>query len=182
MDLVRPFSLSAALLLVLSPPARAADPAPSQGPSPSAQEAALAFERLRGLVGEWQGETPSGEKVAVTYRLASGGSVVMEDLFPGTPHEMVTMYHLDGDALVLTHYCAMGNQPRMRLAEATPKDLRFEFTGGTNLRPEKDGHIHSALLRFLDPTHLQAEWTVYRDGKPVGANRYTIARATAAAK
>jgi len=92
---------------------------------------------------------------------------------------MVTMYHLDGDALVLTHYCAMGNQPRMRLAEATPSDLRFEFAGGTNLDPGRDGHIHAAHFHFLDPAHLEAEWTVYRAGKAVGANRYAIARSPA---
>jgi len=81
----------------------------------------------------------------VTYRLASGGSVVEETLFPGTPHEMISMYHVVDGELVLTHYCAMANQPRMRLDRkaSAPERLVFAFDGGTNFDPAKDTHGHS---------------------------------------
>lgn len=104
----------------------------------------------------------------------------MEDLFPGTSHEMITMYHLDGDALVLTHYCAMGNQPRMRLSSATPGELRFDFAGGSNMNADKDTHVHAGFIKFLGQNRLQAEWAVYRDGKQVGANSFTLERRAAA--
>ena len=54
------------------------------------------------------------DQVVSTYRVTAAGSAVMEVLFPGTDHEMVTVYHQDGDDLILTHYCAAGNQPRMK--------------------------------------------------------------------
>ncbi len=81
----------------------------------TAQEA---FAMLKGLAGEWQGKAMDKEKgpeVSVTYRVTANGSVVLETLFPGSAHEMLTLYHLDNGKLVLTHYCAMGNQPRMEL-------------------------------------------------------------------
>jgi hypothetical protein len=167
--------------LLLAPSGRAADSA-TLAPRGAAGrlDGREAFARLKALAGQWEQSTQSGDKVVVTYRLASGGSVVMEDLFPGTEHEMITMYHLDGDALVLTHYCAFGNQPRMRLSSATPTELFFEFAGGTNLDAEKDAHVHSGFIRVVDPTHLEAEWAVYRDGKQVGANRFSLVRRSAA--
>ena len=73
---------------------------------------------------------------------------MQETLFPGTPNEMISMYHLADGQLVMTHYCAMGNQPRMKLdAQAsTPDKLVFAFDGGTNFDPAKDGHVHSGSL------------------------------------
>jgi hypothetical protein len=158
--------LAVALLAAL--PAGAAEP-------PAATRAA--FDRLKALDGAWEGEA-KGAPVEVTYRLASNGSVVFEDLFPGTSHEMISMYHLDGANLVMTHYCAMGNQPRMRLsAEGSSADeLRFDFAGGTNLNPETDTHVHSGRIRFLAPDKIEAEWAVYQGTKQVGSNKFVLSR------
>jgi hypothetical protein len=145
-----------------------------------------AFERLKALAGEWSGhvQKPDGPKATVQYRVASNGSVVMETLFPGTDHEMISMYHLDGQELVLTHYCAMANQPRMRLAPAASSgdELRFEFAGGTNLDVQKSTHVHDGRIAFKGADRLEAEWTVYNDGKPAGANKFFLTRAAAPAK
>ena len=107
----------------------------------------------------------------------SAGTAVMETLFPGTEHEMRSVYFMDGGDLVLTHYCAMGNQPRMRLSPAsTDRALVFEFAGGTNLDPAKDVHIHSGKIQLVGPDALEAEWTVWGGGKQTGANRFVLAR------
>ncbi len=140
---------------------------------------AAAFERLKALAGDWEGhvQQPDGPPGQVTWRVASGGSVVMETLFPGSEHEMISMYHLEGEQLVMTHYCAMANQPRMRLAPgSTAGELRFDFTGGANLDPATTPHVHSGSIRFPGADRLEAEWQVWSGGKPSGANRFYLRR------
>ena len=67
----------------------------------------------------------------------AGGSAVQETQFPGTPMEMVSVYHLDGADLVMTHYCVLGNQPRMKADPKSPADkIHFTFASGTKVAPE----------------------------------------------
>jgi hypothetical protein len=137
-----------------------------------------AFEKLRALNGEWRGTVQSkdGPPVTVTYRTTSNGNAVLEDLFPGTSHEMITIYHLDGDALVLTHYCALGNQPRMSLTNSDPGELVFDFAGGANVKPEVDAHMHSARISLRDPDHLESEWVVYQSGRRLDSKKFFLER------
>ncbi len=118
------------------------------------------FDRLRTLVGEWTASGPDGA-VRTVYRLASAGSVLVETIAPGTKDEMITLYHMDNGKLMLTHYCAAGNQPRMRLDEAasSPGVLAFTFLDGTNLAGPDAGHMHRVKLTFVDDDHVDAEWT-----------------------
>ena len=153
--------------------------------TPAKMDPKAAFERLKSLAGEWQGQAGHGDKsfpASVTYKLSSNGSVVMETLMPGTAHEMISMYHLDGGELVMTHYCAMANQPRMKLdtTASTKDELKFAFAGGTNLDPAKDSHIHAGTLKF-DGAALIADWTVWAGGKEQGHNVFNLKRASAAA-
>jgi hypothetical protein len=142
-----------------------------------------AFSRLKTLAGEWVGtvtEKDTGPAVKVVYSVTAGGSVVEERLFPGTSHEMVTMYHLDGDRLVLTHYCAIGNQPRMTLApESTSDALVFEFVSGTNFASPDTMHMHSGRLRLVDADTLEAAWDVYDKGAKIAENRLFLTRGRA---
>jgi hypothetical protein len=146
----------------------------SEGVSPKA-----AFDSLKALEGRWEGhiDTPDGPESAVEYRLTSGGTTVMEVLFPGTEHEMVTIYYLDGDELRAKHFCAMANQPEMRLdAKASSEnELRFTFSGGTNMDPAKDVHMHGGKLA-IQGDRLTSEWAVYTGGKEDGANRFYLSR------
>jgi hypothetical protein len=144
-------------------------------------DAKAAFEHLKSLAGTWQGPAGHGardQQATVVYRLASGGSVVQETLFPDTPHEMISMYHLADGQLVMTHYCAMGNQPRMRLdaGASGPDRLVFAFDGGSNLDPAKDAHVHSGVLEWKGDT-LRADWTVWSGGKATGQNSFELKRA-----
>jgi len=57
------------------------------------------FERIKSLEGKWEGTSIMHGKevpVSVIYKTTSGGSVVVETLFPDTPHEMVSVYFEDG--------------------------------------------------------------------------------------
>jgi hypothetical protein len=139
-------------------------------------DARSAFERFKSLSGTWQAATTTGTHT-ITYRVASAGSVVMETLFPHTPHEMVTMYHLDGDQLVATHYCAAGNQPRFRFDPATsaPDRYHLAFAGSSNMKPE-DGHIHEGTFQFLDSDHVNVEWVHWRGGSRESAIEFTMVR------
>ncbi len=130
-----------------------------------------AFESMKQLVGRWSGTAHTGEEsfpVTFSYRLASGGSALVEDMFEGTEHEMLTLYHLDGSDLRLTHYCAAGNQPSMVLvgaSEAPERILAFEFDHGTNMASPKEGHMHRARYTFLGPDHVLANWLYFEDGE-----------------
>jgi hypothetical protein len=74
-----------------------------------------AFEQFKQLAGEWVGasDKPGHEGGGAVFKVTSAGSAVEETMMPGTPYEMVNMIHPDGEDIVLTHYCAEGNQPEM---------------------------------------------------------------------
>ncbi len=136
----------------------------------AAQAAPSALDRLKALEGEWVGKAgpPSGEKIdaVATYRVTADGSAVMETLFPGTPHEMVTMFTMDRGTLVLTHYCTAHNQPHMKARKGGPaNELSFDFAGGANIDPAKDDFMHNLKLVFLDQDHIRGEWTSWSGGK-----------------
>jgi hypothetical protein len=141
-----------------------------------ADAAAVAFERLKGLEGEWSAVTPDGD-ATIVYRVAAAGSIVVEHLFPGTDHEMLTVYHRDGADLVATHYCSAGNQPRFKLEQpgGSPDRLHFAFNGGSNMAPG-DGHIHEGWLRFVDAEHVEAEWAFWKDGEPDHSASFAMTR------
>ena len=137
-----------------------------------------AFARLKSLAGEWEGTvmTPDGPPVRVRWEPTAGGSVMRETMFPGTGHEMVTMYHLDGGELVLTHYCMAGNQPRMKLATFTPDEVAFDFTGGSNLDPARDTHMHTGRLFFKGEDSLETDWKEYAKGEPTVSRKFFLTR------
>ena len=128
------------------------------------------FEALKKLAGDWVELGKDGkatDKVISSIRVTSAGSAIQETLFPGSDHEMVTMYHLDGDDLVLTHYCSLGNQPRLRAEPGTDVNkIVFKFVSSTNLKSRDDHHINGATLTLDGKDHFKAEWVSCKDGKP----------------
>ena len=137
------------------------------------------FERMKELAGVWEGTSNMsnpGEKVRVEYRLSSGGSSIVETLFPGTPHEMVTVYFDNEGLLTLTHYCALRNQPMMRLAKADAQNLTFLFAGGTNMDPGKDAYMGSLQITFVDANHIIHNWTLFGEGKEQETSTFDFLR------
>ena len=115
------------------------------------------------------------EEVASVIKVTAGGSAVHETLFPGQPHEMVSVYTAEGPNLVMTHYCMLGNQPQMK---AMPKEgdnkVVFEFVKATNLKSDKDMYMRSATFVFVDKDTLRTEWTHYKDGKDAGKGVFEL--------
>jgi len=109
-----------------------------------------AFERLKSLAGKRSPAmlTADGEKTTVDYRVTAGGTAVIETMFAGDPHEMVTVYTLDGDSINATHYCSGGNQPSMRLnkEKSNGNEVVFDFVSVTGKKT--DGHIKAVRFRF----------------------------------
>jgi hypothetical protein len=139
-------------------------------------DAAAALARLKGLAGRWEGTAAGQPGGVVEYRVTGGGNVVMETMFPGTEHEMVSMYHLEGGELVMTHYCTSGNHPRLKLTAADAGGLAFGYAGGS-LDPAKDVHVHAGRLGFAEDGVLEATWTFWKNGADNGAAAFVLKRA-----
>jgi hypothetical protein len=142
-------------------------------------DATAAWSRLKSLAGEWEADSSMG-KLRLSYELIAGGTALVERERGDNMPEMLTVYHLDGQRLVLTHYCMAGNQPRMEARTFNPStgDLRFEFLDATNLRSPSAGHMHSVAMKLIDDRHFSSEWRFYEDGKPAKteAAQYTRVR------
>jgi hypothetical protein len=140
--------------------------------------AQVSLNRFKKLAGEWvqaddQGK-PTGQIVSV-YKVTAAGSVVHETMFPGSDHEMVTVFHCDGPDFVVTHYCAAGNQPRLKAdPKSPPNRIDFKFVGGSNLDPAKDMHMHEGSITFVDDDHIEWSWVGYKDGKPADGHRIAL--------
>ncbi len=121
------------------------------------------FDKLKTLAGTWQMENPEkkGEwNDAITYSVTSGGNVVREIMFAGAPHEMTNTYHMDGDSIVVTHYCSVGNQPTMR---ARPNNqassaVHFVFDHVSNYAGGGETVMCDLLLTMNGPDSLTQNW------------------------
>jgi hypothetical protein len=83
-----------------------------------------------------------------------------------TSHDgMVSMFAIDGNRLLMTHYCGAGNQPRM-IGTFSPdgKTLTFDFLDATNLASSQAGHMQHAVFTFADADHYTEDWTWAKDG------------------
>lgn len=139
----------------------------SCGPLLAADTGSAAFEKMRQLAGSWTGKDDEGQPATVKYETMSGGSIVTETLKPDNEEPMLTVYHLDGDHLMCTHYCSRNNQPRMRLDkyDSQAGTLDFDFLDATNLPDREQGHMHHLILKLQDKDHLTQEWSWHEAGQ-----------------
>jgi hypothetical protein len=162
---IRVAAASLVLLVSITAFTRSDDPKKGAGKYAS-------LEPFKQLAGEWVSmHKMEGQEaqIHITYKVTSGGSAVVETIGPGTPMEMVTVIHPDGDDLVLTHYCAVGNQPTMKAsANPTGNKVDFKFVRASNMKSDKDMHMHDVSYTFVDKDNLKTEWTHFNDGKPAG--------------
>src|ERR1700686_4954053 len=132
-------------------------------PTWSAPNPNAAFDSLKALAGQWQAKDPNGKQQTVTWKLVSGGSAIMESL---QEESMVTMYHLDNSHLMLTHYCAAQNQPRMQgQVSDDGKTFTFNFMDATNLASPTAGHMRKLVLTIQDKDHFSEQWFFSQGGK-----------------
>lgn len=124
-------------------------------------DANAAFEKLKAMAGKHEASmmTADGQKTTVEYRVSANGSAIFETMFVGEPHEMITVYTVDGDSVVATHYCSGGNQPVMRLnaAKSSANQLVFDFERITgNVTPN---HISGVTFKFGEGGRIEETWT-----------------------
>jgi hypothetical protein len=161
--------LTLGLALALSLPA-AAQSDTQKSPSAAAPSATQkAFDKLKTLAGSWEGSF-EGVPMQVTLRVTSMGNALMHEMRGAGPEDPISMLTVDGDRLFLTHYCDVGNQPRM-VGTVSPdgKTITFNFIDATNLQPSQGGHMQSAVFTLVDADHHTETWTfAMADGKPMG--------------
>jgi hypothetical protein len=133
-------------------------------------DAQRAFAAIKNMPGLWEGTSADGHPLKVSFKVVSGGSAVMSEIMVDhdtVDHDMISMFNLDGaDKLLLTHYCTVGNQPRMQ-ASVSPdgKTITFSFKDATNLAAPDEGHMHRMVLTLLDDNHHTEDWTFIDHGK-----------------
>ncbi len=126
------------------------------------------FERMKGLVGVWEGNVDMGkgmESLKVTYELTSAGNAILERFAAGQPHEMVTVYHDRGGKLTMTHYCSLGNQPHMELTNPGETTMKFVLSKkDSGLASLNETHMHALTITVDGKDSIAHTWTLYDKG------------------
>lgn len=139
-----------------------------------------AFERMKQLEGSWEGMMDMGKepvKVTTSYRLTSNGSAIVETVFEGEPHEMVTVFYDDSRHQVnMTHYCSLGNQPKMKLIAMKENTLTFDLSEDADIDVTHDTHMHAAAITFLGKDKITQQWTKFKAGKEDGVVKVSYSR------
>jgi hypothetical protein len=124
------------------------------------------LQHLKELIGDWQATRKNGQTVRVSYRLVARDTVLVESWLPGTGRETLTLYHMDKDDLLATHYCALGNQPRLRLrVPSTAGVFAFDFVSATNLPDAKAAHQQRFEIRIRNADCVVRSETYVDHGK-----------------
>jgi hypothetical protein len=127
-----------------------------------------AFRELSSLVGKWEG-VQDGVPIQVTYSLTANGTALMEEQKPGDSSPMLTMFTVDGDHLIATHYCVTGNQPQMVSPEGPAIDLKkgvtFSLARLTGMKAPADWHNTGLTVKLDDEDHITQRWTYLYQGK-----------------
>lgn len=136
---------------------------------------ASALTTLAKLEGEWEMQMPDGATgPGSTFKLTSNGSIVREIMFPGG-NEMTNVYHMDGDKLVCTHYCAAGNQPRMVADVDGGNSFDFQVDYVSNLLPSHQVYMGGLKLVLVDDNTLEQHWTSFnKEGEVAGEMTFVM--------
>ena len=134
-------------------------------------DAGAALERLKGLKGTWsitddRGSQP--QRVA-TFRSGAGNILILDE------GGQLTVFHLDNDKLVLTHYCGSGNQPRMRVQALDDRRIVFAMYDITNLSQPKAYHTKGLDIVFLSDDRVDLLYRGTKDGSE-STQRVQLAR------
>ena len=147
------------------------------GQAAEQSKATLAFARLASLVGEWKG-AQGGTEIQVTYTLIADGSALMEEFRPREGPTMLTLFSVDADRLLATHYCSAKNQPQMAteaIADPLAKSVAFSLVRVTGLVSPDAWHNTGLVVTLEDGDHLTQRWTYLSHGKN-GTNSFHFTR------
>ena len=127
--------------------------------------ASEAFERMKQLVGLWEGKMDMGkgpETITARYKLTSGGNAITETVFEGAPHEMVSVYHDNSDRkLTMTHYCMERNQPKMELTRRENKKLILNLAIDADIDVANETHMNAITIHFDGKDKMSQEGTQF---------------------
>lgn len=150
---------------------------PARADAPSATDR---FASLQGLAGTtWRIAKPANareEALRISYRAISAGTALVETF--GNPARGVTetIYHMDNDRLIATHYCAQGNQPRLKLRESQDRRvLVFDFFDATNLPDRRRSHLVRMQFDLIDAKRLR-KLEVYETNEKEEATTFELVR------
>jgi hypothetical protein len=131
-----------------------------------------ALETFKGFDGKWA--IRSGQKtlpIEMTYEIGSKGSVVTEQF-----GKELSVFYRDGQSLYMTHFCNVGNQPRLRLREnGRPGVFEFEKFDITNLQSADADHVERVVYRIIDDKTMDLE-IVWKNRKSEESEKYTLTR------
>jgi len=126
------------------------------------------FERMKTLVGTWEGKADMGkglETLKVIYELTSAGNAILERFAAGQPHEMVTVYYDSGGKLVMTHYCSIGNQPHMEITNPGEPTMKFVLAEkNPGVGSVNETHMHALTLTIDGKDSISHTWMLYDKG------------------
>lgn len=127
------------------------------------------FEKIRSLIGEWDGTLPDGKPIKISYQEISGGAIV-EIYHSQDPMwwNMSSAYHRDKEKIMLTHFCSWGNHPRMAAIVPTGaiKRLEFDFIDITKTQPQ-NGYMRNVAFEFKSEDHILHHWLWQEQDKQV---------------
>ncbi len=137
------------------------------------------FDKLKSLVGTWKGTAMKNGKsmdVKNSFQLTSGGSAIIEKVGEGADNEMISVYCAENGKVTMTHYCSVGNHPKMTLKKSSDKEMDFEMKGTDGISSAKDMHMHGMDITWKDPDHITESWYLYSDGKKQGSCPFELTR------
>jgi hypothetical protein len=122
---------------------------------------------LKTLVGDWTATDADGKPFSTSFRLISNNTALEETVNSAHDTQMVSIYNADGPRVAMTHFCSIGNQPRLETPSErpNPNEFVFSFTGATNLASPNDQHMHRMVITMEGPDHFTEAWTIRVNGK-----------------
>jgi hypothetical protein len=141
-------------------------------------DAQKSFDKLKALAGSWEG-TYEGKPEQVSFRVTSTGNALMHEATQiGRSEDPITIFYLEGDRLLLTHYCDAGNRPRM-VGKMTSdgNTVEFDVLDVANLTSKQFGHMQHVVITILDPNHHTEDWIfMVQGGEPPVDAHYDLRR------
>ena len=141
-------------------------------PLPAQNNSERAFATFKSLNGRWAIESNSKTlPIEMRYEVGSKESIVTEQF-----GKELSVIYLDGENLLMTHFCNAGNQPRLRLKEGRQPDvLEFEMFDITNLKDASTPHVQRIVYKVIDAKKMSLE-VIWKNGQSEEFEKYTLSR------
>lgn len=157
------------LTLIAQGTALAQNPTPKPTTPAPQSDAQKAFEKMKTLAGSWHG-TIMGISIDITMRVASSGTAILHEANTdsgGPPKHEITMFYVEGDRLLATHYCDGGNRARLE-GKMSPDGKTSEFSFLDVTGSTRGGLVKRMVFTMIDANKHVVEITfIMPDGKPI---------------